>query len=104
MARSKHMGVGSILVFFLVIVALIPFLYSYFGGRGKFYAAFTDMGSPDLKNEVKIDQSISNSAMADKYDSRFGVCRQPAPFNGSPCPEGMFCDGARSECQPRFVA
>jgi hypothetical protein len=98
------MGIGGILVFFLVIVALIPFMYSYFGGKGRFYSAFTDMGSPELKNEVKVEASVSNASMADKYNSIFGVCRQPAPFSGSPCPEGMFCDGARDECQPRYVA
>lgn len=91
------MKLGGIFVFFLIIVALIPLMYSYFGGKGKFYSAFTDMSQVIVPNT--LPQDMSN--MSNDY-SKFGICRQAS--NGQPCAEGSFCDGATNTCQPRYVA
>ncbi len=94
--RTKHMKLGGIFVFFLIIVALIPFMYSYFGGKGKFYSAFTDM------SQVHIPSTLPHEAIMSNEYSKFGICRQAS--NGQPCSEGTFCDGATNTCQPRYVA
>ena len=91
------MKFGGIFVFFLIVVALIPFLYSYFGGKGRFYSAFVDMADTNAvsgNTEVSVPITLpTNYGMTETQPSN-GICRQPAPYTGMPCPEGSFCDGS----------
>jgi hypothetical protein len=101
MAR-KQMKLGGLFVFFLIVVAAIPFLYSYFGGKGKFYSAFTDMatGPVDGRAEVTIPATLPKESSIGFYNSALSTCRG---VYGQPCSEGSFCDGATNSCQPRYA-
>jgi hypothetical protein len=104
MARQRQMKLGGIFVFFLIVVALIPFLYSYFGGKGKFYSAFTDITGSEIsgENQVVIPATLPSTAVMGASPLGFGICRNPG--NGTPCPEGSFCDGSTNQCQQRYVS
>lgn len=82
---SKGRAVSSLVMIAIIVVAIValPIVLSFAGMR----AGFIDIGeSITIPSGTKPD-SYSNSS--------FLPCRS---VNGTPCPEGTFCDGASKGC------
>jgi hypothetical protein len=82
---SKGRAVSSLVMIAIIVVAIIalPVVLSFAGMR----AGFVDIGE---------SITLPSAPKADLYsNSEFLPCRS---VNGSPCPEGTFCDGATKGC------
>jgi len=88
MAHSKAMGLGAMLVFLVVAVAVLPMVVRYIDRMEPHYvvSAFEDMVQPVA---VPKGESMRNSPF------------MPATQGGDQCPEGSFYDGA--QCVKTYV-
>ena len=87
MAQSKAMGLGAMLVFLVVAVAVLPMVVRYIDRMEPHYvvSAFEDMQVPS----IPTGESMHNSPF------------MPATQGGDQCPEGSFYDG--NQCVKTYV-
>jgi hypothetical protein len=90
MAQSKAMGLGAMLVFLVVAIAVLPMVVRFIDRMEPHYviSAFEDLN-------VQSVPSIPNGESM--RDSPF----MPATQGGDQCPEGSFYDGA--QCVKTYV-
>ncbi len=82
---SKGRALSSFAMIAVIVLAIValPVVLSFAGMR----AGFVDIGE---------SITIPSAPKADSYsNSMFLPCRS---VNGTPCPEGTFCDGATKGC------
>jgi len=91
MAHSKAMGLGAMLVFLVVAVAVLPMVIRYIDKMEPHYivSAFEDMQVQPVSSMPSMNNGAKNSPF------------MPAIQSGDQCPEGSFYDG--NQCVKTFV-
>jgi hypothetical protein len=111
MARTKSMGIGAMFVLLVVAVVLLPMVVRYIGRMETHYmiSGFEDMtgsGNPSSTNGSIIGvPAIGSASKLPTYrpdPNTDYLCRSPNE-DGTPCPEGYFCDGTTQSCIPTYV-
>lgn len=113
MVRSKTLGLGTLFVFLVVIIILLPMVVEAVGKSRLHYAIdyFTDVkeaGGPSMPSNNGEVAGIPAIGSASKLPSwrpdpnTDYLCRSPNE-DGNPCPEGYFCDGTTQSCIPQYV-
>jgi len=115
MTRSKSMGIGAMFVLLVVAIVLLPMIVRYIGRMETHYmiSGFQDLaqGSGMTNGPSSADggvvgiPAIGSASKLPSYrpDSNTNyLCRSPNE-DGTPCPEGYFCDGTTQACIPTFV-
>lgn len=101
MARKAihPMGLVSMLILLVTIVAFVPWVVHTFVNT---VSGFED--SPQAQPGITIPTpAMMNSGNYYVPDSRTNyLCRSPND-NGTPCPEGQFCDGTSQQCVNKTV-
>ncbi len=80
----KNKSTLFLLIVIVAAIIFVPMILSMTGMR----AGFVDIGET-----INVP---SAARRMDYYNSHFLPCRSDS--NGSPCPEGTFCDGASRGC------
>lgn len=112
MARSKSMGIGAMFVLLVIAVVVLPMVVRYIGRMEMHYAisGFQDIASQN-EGPSSADGGVAGVpaiGSASKLPSwrpdanTDYLCRSPNE-DGTPCPEGYFCDGTSQACIPSFV-
>lgn len=106
MARSKSMGIGAMFVLLVVAVILLPMVVKYVRGMEPHYAisGFQDLG-PSADGSVSGIPAIGSASKLPTWrpdPNTDYLCRSPNE-DGTPCPEGYFCDGTTQACIPTYV-
>jgi hypothetical protein len=111
MARTKSMGIGAMFVLLVVAVIVLPMIVSYIGKNEPHFvmSGFQDMapeGGPSTVNgEVSGIPAIGSASKLPTWrpdPNTDYLCRSPNE-DGTPCPEGYFCDGTTQACIPTYV-
>jgi hypothetical protein len=106
MARSKSMGIGAMFVLLVIAVIILPMIVKYVRGMEPHYAisGFQDLGpSPDggVAGIPAIGSASKLPTWRPDANTDY-LCRSPNE-DGTPCPEGYFCDGTTQACIPTYV-
>lgn len=109
MARSKSMGIGAMFVLLVVAIVVLPMIVRYVGGMEAHFAisGFQDMttGPSTVNGEVAGVPAIGSASKLPTWrpdPNTNYLCRSPNE-DGTPCPEGYFCDGTTQACVPTYV-
>jgi hypothetical protein len=114
MARSKSLGVGAMFVFLVLAIIILPMIVKYVERSELHYAisAFTDMkeaGGPSGPSSADggvagipaIGEASKLPSWRPDPNTNY-LCRSPNE-DGTPCPEGYFCDGTTQRCIKTYV-
>jgi hypothetical protein len=107
MARSKSMGIGAMFVLLVVAVILLPMIVKFVRGMEPHYAisGFQDLGPSSADGGVAGIPAIGSASKLPTWrpdPNTDYLCRSPNE-DGTPCPEGYFCDGTTQACIPTYV-
>ena len=113
MARTKSMGIGAMFVLLVVVVILLPMVVRYIARLETHFAisGFQDMTGGMTTGPSSADGGVagipaigsaSKLPTARPDPNTDYLCRSPNE-DGTPCPEGYFCDGTTQSCIPTFV-
>ena len=106
MARTKSMGIGAMFVLLVVAVIVLPMIVKYVRSMEPHYAisGFQDLGPSEDGGVAEIPAIGSASKLPTwRPDANTDyLCRSPNE-DGTPCPEGYFCDGTTQACIPTYV-
>ena len=93
MSNPKAMCLGAMFVLLVVAVIFLPQFIAYIDRmEPQFIAGFTNPS----------EQSMPHSTSYQPDRNTNYLCRSPND-NGSPCGEGMFCDGATQSCIKKTI-
>lgn len=114
MARTKSMGIGAMFVLLVVVVILLPMLVRYVASLETHFSisGFQDMtsaggpsGPSSADGGVSGIPAIGSASKLPTWrpdPNTDYLCRSPNE-DGTPCPEGYFCDGTTQSCIPTYV-
>lgn len=104
MARTKSMGIGAMFVLLVVAVVLLPMVVRYIGRMETHYmiSGFEDMTGSGGVADIPAIGSASKLPTYRPDPNTDYLCRSPNE-DGTPCPEGYFCDGTTQSCIPTYV-
>jgi hypothetical protein len=106
MPRVKSMGIGAMFVLLVIAVFLLPIVIRYIGNVESHFAisGFQNMGEVVTDGVAGIPAIASASKLPTwRPDPNTDyLCRSPNE-DGTPCPEGYFCDGTTQSCIPTYV-
>ena len=105
MVNPKAMGIGSMFIFLILAVVLLPMIVRYIGmNEQPFFSisGFADL--PTANAELFTVPQIAATAglptwRPDKNTNY--LCSSPNE-SGTPCEEGWFCDGTTQRCVKQF--
>lgn len=104
MVNPKAMGIGSMFIFLILAVVLLPMIVRYIGmNEQPFYSisGFTGGGAnPQLYKVPEIAASAQLPSWRPDANTNY-LCRSPNE-SGTPCEEGHFCDGTTQRCVKQF--
>lgn len=114
MARVKSMGIGAMFVLLVAVIILLPMVVRYIARLETHFAISGFQNMSD--NEMHTGPSSANGGVANipaigsasklptyRPDPNTNyLCRSPNE-DGTPCPEGYFCDGTTQSCIPTYV-
>jgi hypothetical protein len=112
MPRSKSMGIGAMFVLLVVAVILLPMVVRYINNIE--LAHFAISGFQDMTSNGDISSTDGGVSGVPAIGSASKLptwrpdpntnylCRSPNE-DGTPCPEGYFCDGTTQSCIPTYV-
>ncbi len=110
MTRTKSMGIGAMFVLLVVSVILLPMIVRFVGRIETHFAisGFQNMASNEPSTADGGVANIPAIGSASKLPTwrpdpnTDYLCRSPNE-DGTPCPEGYFCDGTTQSCIPTYV-
>jgi hypothetical protein len=122
MRHSKGMGLGAMFVLLVIVIALLPMLTRFVDRLTLPHFAIQGFqGGPNTSPSGPTPSYSSGPSSADggvagipaigstsklptwRPDPNTDyLCRSPNE-DGTPCPEGTFCDGLDQTCKPVFV-
>ena len=114
MARSKAMGLGAMFVLLVISVVLLPMIVRYISNMEVHYSisGFQDIapqgsvnGPSSVDGGVAGIPAIGSTSKLPTWrpdPNTDYLCRSPNE-DGTPCPEGYFCDGTTQACIPTYV-
>jgi hypothetical protein len=105
MVNQKAMGIGSMFIFLILAVVLLPMIVRWIGmNEQPFFSisGFADIPSanPQLYKVPKIAASAELPSWVPDPNTNY-LCRSPNE-SGKPCEEGWFCDGTTQRCVKQF--
>ena len=104
MVNHKAMGIGSMFVFLILAVVLLPMIVRWVGMNEPYFAisGFEDLATanPQLYKVPKIGASSQLPSWVPDKNTNY-LCRSPNE-SGTPCEEGWFCDGTTQRCVKQF--
>jgi hypothetical protein len=105
MVNPKAMGIGSMFIFLILAVVLLPMIVRYIGmNEQPFYSisGFSDLptANPQLYKVPEIAASSELPSWRPDLNTNY-LCRSPNE-SGTPCEEGWFCDGTTQRCVKQF--
>lgn len=102
MVNPKAMGIGSMFIFLILAVVLLPMIVRYIGMNERpFYSisGFTNGCGAAIPIPGPAKDANLPSWRPDANTNY--LCRSPNE-NGTPCEEGWFCDGTTQRCVKQF--
>ena len=104
MVNAKAMGIGSMFIFLILAVVLLPMIVRWVGMNEPFYSISGFADIPQANSQLYKVPAIAASAKLPSWrpDANTNyLCRSPNE-SGTPCEEGWFCDGTTQRCVKQF--
>lgn len=106
MVNAKAMGIGSMFIFLILAVVILPMIVRYIGmNEQPFFSisGFTNSActaNPQLYKVPEIAATAGLPTWRPDANTNY-LCRSPNE-SGTPCEEGWFCDGTTQRCVKQF--
>jgi hypothetical protein len=104
MVNAKAMGIGSMFIFLILSVVLLPMIVRYIGMNEPYFSisGFTNLptANAQLYKVPEIAASAGLPTWRPDPNTNY-LCRSPNQ-SGTPCEEGSFCDGTSQRCVKQF--
>lgn len=103
MVNPKAMGIGSMFIFLILAVVLLPMIVRWVGKNEPYFAisGFEDVPASNVMYKVpQIAASAGLPSWVPDPNTNY-LCRSPNE-SGTPCEEGWFCDGTTQRCVKQF--
>ena len=103
MVNPKAMGIGSMFIFLILAVVLLPMIVRYIGMYEPYFSisGFTDAPAPNVMYKVPAIAASAELPSWRPDPNTDYLCRSPNE-SGTPCEEGWFCDGTTQRCVKNF--
>ena len=104
--NPKAMGIGSMFIFLILAVVLLPMIVRYIGMNEQPFFSIsgfedcTPSANPQLYKVPEIAATAGLPTWRPDPNTNY-LCRSPNE-SGTPCEEGWFCDGTTQRCVKQF--